>query len=179
VSAAEPTASTLPAFDESISLGLLGMSFTESSEIGAPQSFARATLVRPFEGPKKWDDATHKGIEEGSALHFRLQRLVDLTRLDDWDNDDAPAIPPSLWARAFRICGAVKKIGPELPLPFPAPCGDGTIHLAWVVAEQKVLLEIGARSLTLVCNGSSRNSSESISAFEKAPALVVSSLPKR
>ena len=75
-------------------------------------------------------------------LADRIERFGNMTASSNWNLEQDEAIPSEEWDAAHLF--ALRVMARGFPEPLPAPCGDGSVHLAWrgrsgarVVIERK------------------------------------------
>lgn len=75
------------------------------------------------------------------VLLKRMSTLAQLTKQPNWDDEGAVAIDAGEWSRAVDFLKRIEMLA--LPLPFVAPCGDGSIHFNWTESSgQRLNVEL-------------------------------------
>lgn len=75
-----------------------------------------------------------------SPVFVKLSRL---TQQPNWDLEGGEVISEAQWQIAERFYAKVKVAqGNQWKAPYVSPCGDGSIHMTWVLPKRRLNLEI-------------------------------------
>lgn len=81
------------------------------------------------------------------TLAEKLATLARETGVSNWNRMGAVAIPPTEWECVRCFCGRLQAVG--IPMPFPAPGVDGSIHLYWTLPDaSEFYLEVRGTTLS-------------------------------
>ena len=76
-------------------------------------------------------------IDYSEAIEERLQHLAGL--VSGWDSYGGLSISPRAIVTTRAIIREVMATGSNLPMPYIAPCGDGTLSVEWEMPDGNVL----------------------------------------
>lgn len=75
-------------------------------------------------------------------MRLNLAQMASETDRSDWDDEGGAAIPEDIWMNVDCLLDTLAVL--NVPEPFVSPCGDGSVHLAWVTGDgSRLRLEVG------------------------------------
>ena len=77
-------------------------------------------------------------IDYSEAIEERLQHLAGLP--PGWDSYGGLPISPQVIETARAVIREITAAGGNLPMPYIAPCGDGTLSVEWAMPDGSELI---------------------------------------